>query len=271
MKFKLFAAFVAPSIFMMLIFIAFPLISVIEQRFHVTQTVYESVKVGSCTPAPFGAKQCTTETKTQPLPSANGPPVTRTEYVGLQSNRNVLELDRLSAALIGGASRRQRVQFIVIPHLMPLIIFVSLINLMDTHRVFEEIVGFWSQAHVISLQWLTYDFLQPDDAGNRSIRRASASAMLTMMGIVVLLIPLLKRTWRDHRDTMTFWSRRFCWTRRTSPWFRPSQICSTARQRPPIRSSLSPQRSQSRPHFFVLVMFFQKQIVSGLTAGAVKG
>jgi len=173
MKFKVFAAFVAPSIFMMLIFIAFPLISVIKQSFYVTQTFYETVEVESCTPALFGAKQCTTETKTQPLRNADGSPVTRTEYVGLQ----------------------------------------------------------------------------PDDAGNRSIRRASASAMLTMMGNVVLLIPLLKRTWRDHRDTMTFWSRRFCWTRRTSPWFRPSQICSTARRLPPIRSSQSPQRFQSRPHF----------------------
>ncbi|MEM6465006.1 MAG: sugar ABC transporter permease, partial [Pseudomonadota bacterium] len=34
---------------------------------------------------------------------------------------------------------------------------------------------------------------------NRSISRASASAMLTMVGIVILLIPLLRRTWKDHR------------------------------------------------------------------------
>jgi multiple sugar transport system permease protein len=85
---------------------------------------------------------------------------------------------------------------------MPLIVFVALIHLMDAYRVFEEIVGFSSQAHVISLQWLTYDFLQPDDSGNRAVSRASASAMLTMIGIVILLIlPLLRKTWRDHRGT----------------------------------------------------------------------
>ena len=39
----------------------------------------------------------------------------------------------------------------------------------------------------------------PDDAGNRAISRASASAMLTMIGIVLLLILPLRRTWRDHK------------------------------------------------------------------------
>ena len=83
---------------------------------------------------------------------------------------------------------------------MPLLIFISLIHLKDTYRVFEEVVGFSSQAHVISLQWLTYDFLTPDDSGSRSIGRASASAMLTMIGIAIILVPLLRRTWRDHKE-----------------------------------------------------------------------
>jgi multiple sugar transport system permease protein len=78
-------------------------------------------------------------------------------------------------------------------------VFIALIHLMDCYRAFEEVVGFSSQAHRITLQWLTYDYLTPDDSGNRSISRASASAMLTMVGIVILLIPLLRRTWRDHR------------------------------------------------------------------------
>jgi multiple sugar transport system permease protein len=39
-----------------------------------------------------------------------------------------------------------------------------------------------------------------DQSGNRSISRASASAMLTMIGIVLLLIPVLKGVWRDYKD-----------------------------------------------------------------------
>jgi multiple sugar transport system permease protein len=116
-------------------------------------------------------------------------------YAGLQT----VNMDTLESAIIDGASRWERLRHVIVPHLMPLIIFIGLIHLMDCYRVFEEIVGFRSQAHVISLQWLTYDFLTPDDAGNRAISRASASAMLTMIGIVILLVLPLRRTWRDHK------------------------------------------------------------------------
>ena len=117
-------------------------------------------------------------------------------YAGLQTvNKETLE-----SAVIDGANRFERLRYIVIPHLMPLIIFVSLIHLMDSYRVFEEIVAFSSQAYVISLQWLTYDFLTPDDTGNRLINRASTSAMLTMDGVTIIILPLLKRTWEDYKE-----------------------------------------------------------------------
>ena len=117
-------------------------------------------------------------------------------YAGLQTvNKETLE-----SAIMDGANRFERLRYIVIPHLMPLIIFVSLIHLMDSYRVFEEIVAFSSQAYVISLQWLTYDFLTPDDTGNRLINRASTSAMLTMVGVTIIILPLLKRTWEDYRE-----------------------------------------------------------------------
>ena len=339
MKFRTFAAFVGPSLALMLVFIAAPLMGVLWQSFHLTQPIFETVEVESCTPG-FTGQICTTELKTRPILDENGRTITETSYVGLQSYRNVLEPDRLreaiasdrwldilnidfwaalrftltftlitlplillfglgialavnnavrsirgpiifvsllpfiitpvigalsirwlfigdgimtallewwlgrdiamfaqgwtiellmlfyrvwhvapfafvvfyaglqtvnmdtlESAIIDGASRWERLRYVVIPHLMPLIIFVALIHLMDAYRVFEEIVGFSSQAHVISLQWLTYDFLTPDDAGNRAVSRASASAMLTMIGIVILLVPLLRRTWRDHRGS----------------------------------------------------------------------
>jgi multiple sugar transport system permease protein len=118
-------------------------------------------------------------------------------YAGLQT----LNQDTLESAIVDGASRFERLRYVILPHLMPLIIFVTLIHLMDSYRVFDEVVGFASQAHVISLQWLTFDLLTPDNTGNRAIGRASASSMLTMLGIVLLLVPLLRRTWRDHRTT----------------------------------------------------------------------
>lgn len=116
-------------------------------------------------------------------------------YAGLQT----VNQDTLESAVIDGASRFERLRFVIVPHLMPLIVFITLIHLMDAYRVFEEVIGFSASAHRISLQFLTYDFLIPDDSGNRSISRASASSMLTIVGIVILLIPLLMRTWRDYK------------------------------------------------------------------------
>ena len=337
MKFKTFAAFVAPSMFMMFLFIAAPLVSVFLQSFYLTQPVRVATEIETCTPG-FTGQVCKTETKFLPQLDENGKVITETTFVGLESYRNVaqpdhawaaissfdwrglmnidfwkalrftltftlltlplvigvglalalavnnaarsirgpvifisllpfiitpvigalsirwlfvgdgiltrlmeaysgqdiamfaqawtIELlmlfyrvwhvapfafvifyaglqtvntDSLEAAVIDGATRFERLRYVIVPHLMPLIVFVALIHLMDAYRVFEEVVGFRSQAHVISLQWLTYDFLEPDDAGNRSISRASASAMLTMIGIVILLVPLLRKTWRDHK------------------------------------------------------------------------
>lgn len=116
-------------------------------------------------------------------------------YAGLQG----VNQDTMESAIIDGASRWERLRFVVLPHLAPLVLFVALIHLMDAYRVFDEVVGFSSQAYVISLQWLTFDLLTPNASGTRAIGRASASSVLTMVGIVILLTPLLVRSWRTRR------------------------------------------------------------------------
>jgi len=118
-------------------------------------------------------------------------------YAGLQT----VSKDVLEAAIIDGATRWQRFRYVVVPHLMPLVVFVTLIHLMDAYRVFEEIVGFSASGHVVSLQYLTYEFLLQDGTGARNISRASASAMLTMIGITILLVVPLRRVWREQRGS----------------------------------------------------------------------
>ena len=98
MNTKTFAAFVGPSIFLMLLFIAAPLVSVFMQSFYVTQPVFEQVEVETCTPG-FPNQTCVTETKIQPVLGEDGKVVTDVKYVGLESYYNVLEPDRAWAAL----------------------------------------------------------------------------------------------------------------------------------------------------------------------------
>ena len=339
MKTRIFIGFVAPSLLLMSIFIALPLIGVFIESFYSTQPVFETVEVQSCTPG-FTGQTCTTETKSRPRFDASGAPIIATSFIGLQAYRDLLQpdavvrafgpdggglwallsidfyaalrftvtftlitlplvigfglvvalavnnvtrklrglvifaallpfiitpvigalsirwlfigdgiltaairsifnsnismfaqgwtiellmltyrvwhvapfafvvfyaglqtvdQDTLESAIVDGASRWERLRCVIVPHLMPLIVFVALIHLMDSYRVFEEVVGFSSQAHRISLQFLTFNFLTPDQTGNRAITRAAASSMLTMVGIVVLLVPLITHAWRTQR------------------------------------------------------------------------
>ena len=75
-------------------------------------------------------------------------------YAALQT----LNTDAIESAVVDGASRWERLRYIVLPHLMPLIVFVALIHLMDAYRVFEEIIAFRSEAFVKSLQYLQLRF-----------------------------------------------------------------------------------------------------------------
>ena len=81
---------------------------------------------------------------------------------------------------------------------MPLATFVALMQLMDNFRVFEPIIGFSASANATSLSWLVFNDLRSSDAP--LFGSAAATSMLTIIGVVILLTPVLMRTWRDfHR------------------------------------------------------------------------
>ena len=114
-------------------------------------------------------------------------------YAGLQT----LPKDTLESAKIDGASRWQQTWYVVIPHLMPLITFVALMQLMDNFRVFEPIVGFNSEAHAQSLSWFIFNDLGGE---TRLLSSAATSSVLTIIGVSILLTPVLIRTWRDFNE-----------------------------------------------------------------------
>ncbi|NNE89220.1 MAG: sugar ABC transporter permease [Silicimonas sp.] len=115
-------------------------------------------------------------------------------YAGLQT----LPQDQIEAAQIDGASRFQQLRYVVVPHLMPLVTFVTLIKLMDNFRVFEEIVGFNAQAHATSLSWIIFNDLGGE---TRQLSAAATTSVLTILGVAILLSPVLVRTWRDFKGS----------------------------------------------------------------------
>lgn len=112
-------------------------------------------------------------------------------YAGLQT----VPTDTLESAMIDGASRWERIRLVVIPHLMPLATFVALVQLMDNFRVFEPIVGFNAEANATSLSWSIFNDLRGQV--DQLFSSAAATSMLTIIGVMILLSPVLARTWRE--------------------------------------------------------------------------
>ncbi len=112
-------------------------------------------------------------------------------YAGLQS----VPQDSLEAATIDGATRWQKLRYVTLPHLAPLLVFVTLIHLMDAYRVFEPVIVLTQGAFTTSVQYLTYFILLQEN----NPYKASAAAVLTLIGILILLIPLLVKTWREQK------------------------------------------------------------------------
>lgn len=113
-------------------------------------------------------------------------------YAGLQT----VPSDQIEAARIDGANRLLVVRHVIVPHLMPLVTFVALIQLMDNFRVLEPLVGFNAQAHAQSISLMILNDLSGE---TQQLSSASATSVLTILGVAILLLPVLVRTWQDFK------------------------------------------------------------------------
>ena len=112
-------------------------------------------------------------------------------YSGLQT----VPSDTMESAMIDGASRFQRVRFVILPTLLPLAVFVTLVQLMDNFRVLEPIIGFNAAANATSLSYSIYTALNNQSA--QLFSSAAATSVLTITGVVIFLTPILIRSARE--------------------------------------------------------------------------
>ncbi len=112
---------------------------------------------------------------------------------GLQT----LPQERLEAAAIDGASFWQSLRNVVLPHLRSLTIFIALISVMDAYRTFDNVFVFagsrFSEAHTLQV----YNFYVALSNEIGRVGKGHAIAMLNVVGIFVVLVPFLVRTWRE--------------------------------------------------------------------------
>lgn len=115
-----------------------------------------------------------------------------TYFAGLQT----LSQDQIEAASIDGASRLQKIRHIVIPHVRALTILILLISIMDAYRVFDSVFVLTELNPIYKADTvMTYTFQTAISV--QRLGKANAMAILTVIGIMIVLIPNLIQSYRQ--------------------------------------------------------------------------
>lgn len=115
-----------------------------------------------------------------------------TYFAGLQT----LPVEQIEAASIDGASRWQKIRYIVIPHVRSLTIFILLIALMDAYRIFDSIFVLTRMNPIYKADTLmTYTFKTAMTV--QRLGKGDAMAVLTVVGVMIILIPNLIQTYKE--------------------------------------------------------------------------
>jgi ABC-type sugar transport system permease subunit len=110
--------------------------------------------------------------------------------------------EAIEAAQIDGASWWQQQRYVVIPALGPLIAFISLITIMDGLRVFDALIPLAPSAVSLGNQSvMRYVYNVAFAAGDQKVGLGSAVSVLTMIIIFVLLVPFIRQTYREVRQS----------------------------------------------------------------------
>ncbi len=119
-----------------------------------------------------------------------------TFFAGLQT----LPGERVEAAAIDGANFLRNLWHVTLPHLRVLVLFVALILIMDMYRIYDQVFVWtgnrFTDAH--TLQVYNVRIATAYDIGR--LGKGNAIAVLNVIGIFVVLIPFL---WRSYRDQIS--------------------------------------------------------------------
>lgn len=122
-----------------------------------------------------------------------------TFFAGLQT----LPGERLEAAAIDGAGFSRNLWHVILPHLRTLVLFVGLISVMDMYRIYDQVFVWtgnrFTDAH--TLQVYNVRIATAFDIGR--LGKGNAMAVLTVIGILVVLIPFLYRSYKDQISERT--------------------------------------------------------------------
>lgn len=116
-----------------------------------------------------------------------------TFFAGLQT----LPGDRVEAAAIDGAGYWRNFWHVVLPHLRVLLLFVALISIMDAYRVYDSVFIWTGRRFTDSHSLQVYNLRVATDPNIGRIGKGNAIGVLNVLGIFVVLIPFL---WKSYKD-----------------------------------------------------------------------
>jgi N,N'-diacetylchitobiose transport system permease protein len=113
-------------------------------------------------------------------------------FAGMQT----LPEERVEAADMDGAGFWAKQRFVVIPHLRSLILFVLLIATMDAYRVFDSSFVFGQSVGQSAYTLSVYNYQTALGTIGR-VGKGNAIAVLMVIGIFVVLIPFLRKSYQE--------------------------------------------------------------------------
>ena len=116
-------------------------------------------------------------------------------FAGLQT----LPQESLEAARVDGATWLRQLWHVAMPHLRSLFIFIGLISIMDSYRVFDSVFVLTQQNPIYDAETIMYYNFQVALSFGR-LGKANAMSVLTVLGIFVVLIPFLVMTYREQTE-----------------------------------------------------------------------
>ena len=115
-----------------------------------------------------------------------------TYFAGLQT----LSQDQIEAASIDGATIWHKIRYIVIPHVSTLTVLILLISIMDAYRVFDSVFVLSEMNPIYKADTvMTYNFQTAVTV--QRLGKANAMAIITVIGIMVVLIPNLYQSYKQ--------------------------------------------------------------------------
>ncbi len=116
-------------------------------------------------------------------------------YAGLQA----MPTAPLLAAEVEGANILHRMRYVILPHLSPLFVFVTMMSVMDTFRTYDSVAILTRGGPGTATETLQF-YAYKMAFGTANLGQGAAISMIMILFMIILLIPFLRRMYKENKE-----------------------------------------------------------------------